>query len=539
MVNNDPGELGDNATKDFILRHVFGIAPELIRQPSDLLAMLLKKHYGEEELPELLDDRLVYLLKNNASFSDWPLEKIVPDRDAFLVFLQERWPVYLDCVAKGTDEPLHESPETYGMTLPGPVRLPFDHQDVRVYVDSMFLEGILHAVSYQDADRISNHWARVGLLSDTETDSAERATRLLQKLADLIPAEGSRHEDWEDFAKRWAELTVLFYEIQPTCPDELNDELKELRRRVDEAFEQWLASHFGGMMNLPSSPPAMLHHVPRYLARLLHERTDKRIALVVIDGMSFDEWIVIRRALSQDSSELRFGEDTVFAWVPTITSLSRQALFAGSVPYYFPDSLYSTDKESERWSRFWENEGLPKNAVSYGRGFGSGDLADLKSIIDDPRVRILGVVVDTVDKIMHGTVLGMRGMHAQVSRWAEDGYLSNLLKMLFERDFYVFLTSDHGNVAAEGCGRPSEGVIAEQQGKRVRIYSDKGLRKKTKEDFPDTIEWPGIGLPEDFFPLIAPPRKAFDQKGKEIVSHGGIMLEEVVVPFITVSRRSQ
>jgi hypothetical protein len=32
-----PGKLGDNATKDFTLRHVFEIAPELIRQPPDLL----------------------------------------------------------------------------------------------------------------------------------------------------------------------------------------------------------------------------------------------------------------------------------------------------------------------------------------------------------------------------------------------------------------------------------------------------------------------------------------------------------------------
>ena len=35
-----PGQLGDNATKEFVLRHVFEIAPELIKQPSDLLRVL-------------------------------------------------------------------------------------------------------------------------------------------------------------------------------------------------------------------------------------------------------------------------------------------------------------------------------------------------------------------------------------------------------------------------------------------------------------------------------------------------------------------
>ena len=37
-----PGVLGNNATKEFVLRHVFGIAPEFIRKPSNLLRVLLK-----------------------------------------------------------------------------------------------------------------------------------------------------------------------------------------------------------------------------------------------------------------------------------------------------------------------------------------------------------------------------------------------------------------------------------------------------------------------------------------------------------------
>jgi len=39
-----PGVLGENATKDFLLRHVFEVAPELIAEPSDLLRVLLRRH---------------------------------------------------------------------------------------------------------------------------------------------------------------------------------------------------------------------------------------------------------------------------------------------------------------------------------------------------------------------------------------------------------------------------------------------------------------------------------------------------------------
>ncbi len=44
-----PGVLGDNATKGFLLRHVFGISPELIRKPSDLLRVLVRRHYRGQQ----------------------------------------------------------------------------------------------------------------------------------------------------------------------------------------------------------------------------------------------------------------------------------------------------------------------------------------------------------------------------------------------------------------------------------------------------------------------------------------------------------
>ena len=56
--------------------------------------------------------------------------------------------------------------------------------------------------------------------------------------------------------------------------------------------------------------------------------------------------------------------------------------------------------------------------------------------------------------------------------------------------------------------------------------------------FPDTIAWPAIGLPGDFLPLIAPGRCAFISPGDRIVAHGGISLEELVVPVIHVERRT-
>ena len=94
-----PDVLGDNATIKFVLRHVFDIAPEFIKEPSDLLRVLLRRHHREQRIPSLLDERFIQLLRQQHGFEDWPLETIVSDRQAFFAFLQERWPLFLDRVA--------------------------------------------------------------------------------------------------------------------------------------------------------------------------------------------------------------------------------------------------------------------------------------------------------------------------------------------------------------------------------------------------------------------------------------------------------
>ena len=114
--------------------------------------------------------------------------------------------------------------------------------------------------------------------------------------------------------------------------------------------------------------------------------------------------------------------------------------------------------------------------------------------------------------------------------------MAHLLDALFDDGFAAFLTSDHGNLEAEGCGRPLEGAVADLRGERVRVYPDALLRARVKEHFPNALEWPALGLPENYLPLLAPGRSAFVREGEHVVAHGGISLEELVVPFVQIER---
>jgi hypothetical protein len=130
-----PDRMGDNATKDFILRHVFGIAAELIGGEVELLRALLRLHYGKLQVPLMLTERLTQILKGHDGIKAWPLSAIVPDDEAFFAFLQERWPVFLSRI--GSVDKIWEASPQRNLKYAGPDDLPFDHQDIKVYIGQL------------------------------------------------------------------------------------------------------------------------------------------------------------------------------------------------------------------------------------------------------------------------------------------------------------------------------------------------------------------------------------------------------------------
>jgi hypothetical protein len=532
-----PGLLGDNATKEFVLRHVFEIAPELIRNPSELLRALLRRHYRAQRIPALLDKRFIQVLRQQGDFEDWPLETIIPDREAFFAFLQERWPVFLNQLSiKGADS-VHEDQNNYGFEYSGPSDLPFDHDDVRVYIDNLFVEGLLEAVPCDQAEALSESWIAIGIRTEEHAELTKRIEGLLVTLASDIPCDDARHDAWFRFAKNWAELVALAYGANSELSAAALQNMQTLQAQVDTLFVTWLAKRYAGLINLPPAPPVMLHHIPRYMSRYINDAKQHKAAFVLVDGLALDQWIVIRKEIAKQGASYRLRDSAVFAWIPTITSVSRQAAFAGKPPIYFPNSIHTTDKEAALWSQFWVDQGLTKQEIAYAKGLGDGPLESVEEIIARSKTRVFGIVVDKVDKIMHGMELGAAGMHNQVRQWAAGPFLANLFDLLLENGFRIYLSSDHGNIEASGCGRPNEGAVADLRGERVRIYPNKLLRGQVKELFSDAIEWPPIGLPEDFLPLLASARSAFVHKTESLVGHGGVSLEEIIVPFVQIEGR--
>lgn len=530
-----PDRMGDNATKDFILRHVFGIAAELIANEVELLRALLRLHYGKLQIPQMLAERLIQVLKGHDGFKAWPLSEIVPDDEAFFAFLQERWPLFLSRL--GSAHQVREDSPEYGLKYPGPDRLPFDHQDIKVYIDNLFLEGKLTPVEAKGIEVDAGSWVRSGIATSGVDDDDLRISRLFGLVEKELPTAEARYSDWTAFALKWAELSSLVHCGNST---EYQTRLREIGDALNTTFAAWLADHYSSLINLPPTNPAMLHHVPRRLARDIEDSGSSRAALIVVDGLALDQWVTIRQLLQKQDANLVMRESATFAWIPTLTSVSRQSIFSGKPPLYFPSSINSTNSEEKLWKQFWEGHGLSRLDVAYQRGLGDGDAAGvLDSAIHPGKTKVVGLVVYKVDKIMHGMQLGSAGMHNQIKQWCHAGFLSAMVGQLLDYGYEVWLTADHGNIQCDGKGRPSEGVIAETRGERVRVYPTPELRAQVAGAFPFAHEWQPVGLPADYFPLVAGGRDAFVNPGDAIVGHGGVAIEEVIVPLVKFERRTR
>lgn len=518
----DGDQLTERETKDFVLVECFGIVPKLVKKPVDLLKALLSLHSRQVRLPGLLVEYLLESLTKGTAFQNWPLAEILSSREAFLRFLQEEWALFLGSL----DGKAQES------------RVPFSHEDVRAYVDTLFLDGLLSPVEQHDVSKLPA-WARTGVAFDPQAEAMGRYLGLSEKFESELPAATAPHREWQQAAQRWAELVVLRWELDEALDMALRARWGELQDKAENAFGHWMVARYGSLHNLPyHKQPVMLHHVPRFMAFEKNRQNAPKMALLVLDGLAYDQWLLLRKSLEAGDTAWRFQESSVFAWVPTLTSVSRQSIFAGEPPLYFPDSLGTTAKEKSHWLRFWEDHGVPRGRVDLVTSLDGAADPRLETTLGNPALSILGIVWNKVDDIMHGMEMQTAGMHSQVRLWASQGHLHQLLLRLHSEGFVVYLTADHGNVTATGVGNPREGVLAETKGQRVRVFDRPEFLEEVAAKFPGAVRWPNYGLPPDRHVLLAGNLRAFTAEGGAIVSHGGIALEEVIVPFVAITRVS-
>ena len=284
----------------------------------------------------------------------------------------------------------------------------------------------------------------------------------------------------------------------------------------DEFAQRFILPSFGTLSGVVDEDgPVLVSRAMEYM----HD-VSKRFAVVVMDGMSEFDW----KIFAQGFRDYRYIKSDVFAMIPTTTSISRQCLLSGK----FPVELSSPWNQAKEKAEFFEcakTLGFKMQEIFYGRGY---------DVEFSSSVKCAAVIINDVDDTLHAQKRGRKGMLDDISALSKSGKLADLVANLVSKGMDVYITADHGNTPCKGIGKmPQTGVTTETKSKRMMVLKNFADKEAFMQKY-GMIEFPKTFLSKEYEYLVCGTGSSFDPQGELVMSHGGITLDEVIVPFIRI-----
>lgn len=319
----------------------------------------------------------------------------------------------------------------------------------------------------------------------------------------------------------WAVVSRLIAEgISKTIGTPKFEELYDQINKANTVFQETLQTSYPQTKN--SSAVKKPRIVSKILDYLHFNFREKKIALIVVDGMALWQYELLKTYLPGTKHE-----EVIYSWLPSITQLSRQAIFRGDIP--LTDYRQGPTSEEKLWKMYWKEKGCHAFEVAY-----QHEKIDLSNIVT---VSKLAIVFKDLDNKMHGST-DYADLLMLTKNWMDRSKIAQVIEDLLSKRFTVFLTSDHGNIQAKGWrglqGREKLGTNKSGSRSQRHIeYSEKWLFDEFMENNPDLEN----SVVKEEQALYFKNDLSFSSN-ELLVTHGGAHLLEVLVPFIEIKNES-
>ena len=262
---------------------------------------------------------------------------------------------------------------------------------------------------------------------------------------------------------------------------------------------------------------------PKIVSKILdyldfNYKNDK-VALIVVDGLSYWQYQLLSKQLPGIKKE-----DVIYSWIPSITQLSRQAIFKGSTPVM--DYRQGPTSEENLWKNYWKDKGFNNLEIRYNH-----QNINLENLVN---IKRFAAVYKDLDDYMHSSK-DYNDLLKLTENWIDRSEITTTIKSLLDVNFKIFITTDHGNIQAKGWrnlhGREKLG--ANKSGSRSQRhleYSEKWLFKDFITNNPELIESVVMEDQAIYF-----KNDLSFSKEETLVTHGGAHILEVLVPFIEIT----
>jgi len=336
-------------------------------------------------------------------------------------------------------------------------------------------------------------------------------TKLKEKIGSLLQTE----THYDNILQLGMHLGKLQFAIFESGSAEEQKDLVSFQQSIDQYSFKYILS--GNLKNIFYEPASSVKSVDRIIP-YLKTKSQKKIALICFDCMGISEWELLKEYLQPIGAS--FKEQQTFALIPTITAISRNSIFFSNNIKAF--QLKPINEGKELQLRFPD---------SICKLFREKDNITADTLLG---INVVSVIYNFFDDLSHSAQFPPLVENKLLYFDAVKNYLanSNILKQLItllDEGYKLYFCSDHGSIVANGNGKKIEKYLREKFAKRACLIGGKTSVKF--QNFPQMK----IPFVENKLLVLAEGRTMFDNLNYIEISHGGITVDEIVVPFIEVS----
>ncbi|MDE3058608.1 MAG: PglZ domain-containing protein [Bacteroidota bacterium] len=342
----------------------------------------------------------------------------------------------------------------------------------------------------------------------------------------------------------------------------LRQTFNDQRRECNAEFSKFIERNYIHWLNHPADRPTLsVDIIDKYV--IPNVRKEPSVIFFVVDCMRLDQWLVMEQHLH---SLYSISKDYYFSILPTATPYARNAIFSGLFPIEieqrFPE-LWQKGEDDETSHNRYEKQLLDKllerrrvevkPEAKYIKIL-DGDFGRQieNNILSYATNKLTSIVVNFVDMMAHGRsdsdllreiAPDESAYRSLTNSWFQHSSLLGMLQALAtKKDVKIIITTDHGSVR---CLRGAKVIGDKEASTNLRYKFGRNLKSDDKQAIfvknPQDYKLPRRGVTtnyiiakEDYYFVYPTDYHKYLNQYRDSFQHGGISMEEIILPVITL-----
>ncbi len=371
--------------------------------------------------------------------------------------------------------------------------------------------------------------------------------------------------NWKEWSEVYRRLVYWELELKKSSDESMYEILTSQKSEANNLFSKFIENNYINWLKSPdgATTPIMSHQLMKKKIIPAIESSSDPVFMILIDNLRYDQWRVIEPLISE---LFRIQEEEVYLSIlPTATQYARNAIFAGLMPLEietrFPNLWLNDEEEGgknlheesflqdtiKRFRKDWKTSYVKITNYSGGK-----DLVDNVPNLMQNKFNV--IVYNFVDMLSHArTEMEMireladdeAAYRSLTLSWFEHSPLFEAIKRIAEKKVKLIITTDHGTIRVK---EPSKLVGDRNVNTNLRYKQGKNMNYEKRDVFevknPADAMLPRQHLSQTF--VFAKQDKFFAYPNnynyyvtyyKNTLQHGGISLEEMVIPFAILTTK--